>query len=299
MSTEVVKNKKNEVTLDGAEELFANAVKNCHEISSMANTAIKSIKLGKGIMELRKALDNPEITNLIMSFQNNGLGFLTDNRNNGYSPAIVKDCALEALTAGAFLHGNEFNIIANRCYFTQNFFVRKVREHCSKDHITRNFVYECEYVKPKGKQHQFLVTVNIFWFLKGETKKDTRKQVEKYNLVGMTEDQVIGKAKKRAHQWLYNELTNNNFIAVPDTDYDIDMDDISKTSKPNANTSPDVIQYFVDKFGAPNVSGCLKEMGIMQSNDTFDDLSKDTEVINSIIAGRESFEKEIEAFSKV
>jgi hypothetical protein len=297
MSTEVVKNKKNEVALDGAEEIFANAVKNCHEISAMANTAIKSIKLGKGIMELRSALDNPEITNLIMSFQNNGLGFLTDNRNNGYAPPIVKDCALEALTAGAFLHGNEFNIIAGRCYFAQNFFVRMVREYCTLHKIKRHFTYIEKKTGAEGKQSRWEVKAHITWKLPTDQEKQT--SIETYNLVGVSSDQVIGKAKKRAHQWLYNELTNNNFIAVPDTDYDIDMDDISKTEKPEANTNPDIVQYLIDKFGAPNVSGCLKDMGVMQANQSFDDLKKDEQAISSLIAGRESFEKEIEAFSNI
>lgn len=209
------------------EKSLITAVDKCHLISEMKNNTLKSLRLAQGQAELNKVLNVPEIANMIMFFQNSPLGFLTDKKDTGgYSQEIVILAAQEALTSGAYLHGNEFNIIASRCYFAQSFFVRKVREYCSKHLIKRNFEYSCKYVEPSGKQKKFKVTVKITWSF---PNKDEMTQMEAYNLVGVSEDQVNGKAKKRAHQWLYNELTDNNYLLAPDEDDTFDM----KEEKPD------------------------------------------------------------------
>ena len=197
------------------------AVNKCHLASSMKNDTIKSLKLAAGVDQLKKVLLQPEIQNLIMGFQNNAIGFLTDRKASGYPANIVINSVIEALGAGAYLHGNEFNIIASRCYFAQSFFVRKVREYCTEHKIKRHFSYTSKKTGNEGKQFRWEVKATIVWKLPKEEEKQTTN--ETYNLVGMSEDQVIGKAVKRAHQWLYNELTNNNFVCVPDDSFDFDM----------------------------------------------------------------------------
>lgn len=212
----------NQLTVKEEQETaLVEAVNKCHLASSMKNDTIKSLKLAAGVDQLKKVLLQPEIQNLIMGFQNNAIGFLTDRKENGYPANVVINSVIEALGAGAYLHGNEFNIIAGRCYFAQSFFVRKVREYCTEHKIKRHFNYTVKRLGQDGKQSKWEVKANIAWKLPSEEEKQTT--VETYNLVGMSEDQVIGKAVKRSHQWLYNELTNNNFICVPDNDFDFDM----------------------------------------------------------------------------
>lgn len=196
------------------------AVNECHIASAMKNDTIKSLKLAYGQFELNKVLNTPEVAAMIMSFQNSAIGFLTDNKKDGYSQEIVIQAAQEALTAGAYLHGNEFNIIASRCYLAQSFFIRKVREYCSENLIKRQFQYNCKFAETEGKQKKFKVTVKILWTYPG---KEQIEQIQGYNLVGMSEDQVIGKATKRANQWLYNEMTDNNYALAPDESEIIDM----------------------------------------------------------------------------
>ena len=214
------------------------AVNQCHLAASMKNNTIKSLKLAYGQQQLNQVLNQPEVANVIMSLQNSAIGFLTDRKDHGYDQKIVIQAAQEALTAGAFIHGNEFNIIAGRCYFAQSFFIRMVREYCTKNLIKRHFEYSCKYIEMSGKQKKFKVTTKIFWCF---PNKDRQEQTESYDLTGMSEDQVIGKAKKRAHQWLYNELTDNNYAAVPDEDETFDMPEQPKNEeKPAPPTRPTV-----------------------------------------------------------
>jgi len=179
----------------------------------MENDTLKTLKLAYGQQQLNKVLNLPEVAAMIMSFQNSALGFLTDRKTDGYSQEIVIKAAQEALTAGAYIHGNEFNIIAERCYLAQSFFIRKVREFCSKNQVKRNFSYECKFLEPSKKQSKFRVSVRIKWTF---PNKEEIEQIERYNLVGVSEDQVNGKAEKRAHQWLYNELTDNSYPMAPE-----------------------------------------------------------------------------------
>lgn len=215
------------------ERSLITAVDKCHLISEMKNNTLKSLRLAQGQAQLNEVLNVPEIADMIMFFQNSPLGFLTDQKKDGYSQEIVILAAQEALTAGAYLHGNEFNIIAMRCYFAQSFFVRKVREYCSKNLIKRRFVYDCKYIEPSGKQKKYRVQAKILWTF---PEQDQMEQIEAYNLVGVTEDQVIGKAKKRAHQWLYNELTDNNYLLAPDEADTFDMKDEEKPEPEPAKT---------------------------------------------------------------
>lgn len=195
------------------ETKLVEAIDTCHLAAEMKNTTIKTLKLAYGQQQLNQVLNLPEVAAMIMSFQNSALGFLTDRKEHGYTQEIVIKAAQEALTAGAYIHGNEFNIIAERCYLAQSFFIRKVREFCSKNLVKRNFTYECKFVEPCKKQSKFRVRVKIKWTFPG---KEETVQEEAYNLVGVSEDQVNGKAEKRAHQWLYNELTDNSYPMAPD-----------------------------------------------------------------------------------
>ena len=224
------------------------AVNQCHLAASMKNNTIKSLKLAYGQQQLNKVLNQPEVANVIMSLQNSTIGFLTDRKDHGYDQKTVIQAAQEALTAGAFIHGNEFNIIASRCYFAQSFFIRMVREYCTKNLVKRHFEYNAQFIEMSGKQKKFKVTAKIFWCF---PSKDRQDQTEIYNLIGMSEDQVIGKAKKRSHQWLYNELTDNNYAAVPDEAETFDMPDHPKTEDPKKEDAPKAsIKTVIDALNA-------------------------------------------------
>ena len=290
-STEMAKTKTTVATTK-AEEAFIVAADKCSEISTMSNNALKSLRLARGMADLRLAMDHPEIKDLILGFQGTALGFKTDKK---YAPAKVLDCAMEALTAGAHLHGNEFNIIADNTYFAQGFFTRKVREYCTSNKIKRDISYEAKWIKTSGKQSQYEVTATIIWALPGA---DPRKQIKKYKLLGVSDDQVIGKATKRAHQWLYNELTNNNFIATPDEFFDMPEGD-SNTSKPDFESNPNGLEWIVSKHGADLVTQCFRAMNLLEEYEDLDAIELSEERMDLITKNREDFNKQVEEFKQL
>lgn len=207
---------------------LVSAIERCHLAQSMENNAIKSLRLASGVQQLRSVLVQKEIQEMIMSFQGTALGFRTDkDKSGGYPANIAIDCAIEALGKGANLHGNEFNIIAGRAYFTKEFFGRVLREHCQKNKIKRGINHDTKYLEQNNKQGLYEVKSAIYW--QSPDDKETQQQKKTYRLLGTSIDQVEGKAEKRASQWLYNELTNNNFSAVPDDADFFDMPDAKKS----------------------------------------------------------------------
>jgi len=208
MATGLAKTTKTETAL-------VSAIDNCHLAAEMKNTAVKSLKLAHGVVQLREALNHPEVLSTIMGLQNTGVGFLTDRKGSGYDSDIVVNAVIEGLSNGAMIHNNEMNIIGGRCYLAQSFFARKLREYCTSHGVKRHFSYTTKYLEPSGKQKKFSVTAKISW---AYPAKDKQEHSETYELVGMTTDQVVGKAKKRAFAWLYNELSDNNYPVAPDED---------------------------------------------------------------------------------
>ena len=85
----------------------------------------RTIAMASGLQAIREAVTDGAMA-AIMSLTNTDIGFKTDK---DYSTDVVRDSAIRALMHGAYLHGNEFNIIAGQCYLTQAFFLRKLREY--------------------------------------------------------------------------------------------------------------------------------------------------------------------------
>lgn len=89
----------------------------------------QAIAMAQGIQIMRQALTIEVVERLLMPLQGSPLGFRTDkDTGQGYDPATVRDCAIEAMIRGFNVVGNEFNIIAGRAYFTREGLDRKVAE---------------------------------------------------------------------------------------------------------------------------------------------------------------------------
>jgi hypothetical protein len=88
----------------------------------------RALKLASGVRQLKESM-TPELMSLIMDLQGTSLGFRTDkDKDGGYPPAVVKECAIECILKGGQLIGNEMNIIAGRFYATKEYFTRIMRE---------------------------------------------------------------------------------------------------------------------------------------------------------------------------
>jgi hypothetical protein len=210
-----------EIALSKNQNDFVLAVRRAGQIANMPNDIIKSMQMAGALNELRSTLDNPEITKILGDLQNSALGFKTDKKDTGYPAKTLIDSALQALTMGLNLHGNEWNIIAGNCYPAQAGFDRLLREHCNRSGTNRHFTFRIpKFLEKKGQaQSVFEVTAEVYW--KTPDMMEKKKEVLQWHLVGMTHDQVLGKAKKRAYQWLYNELTNNSLPLSPLDEGDI------------------------------------------------------------------------------
>jgi len=211
------------VEASAQEKQFLQAVEGAIEINQMETSMVKSLRMAKVVKELRKCLDLPEIMETIKFYHNKPIGFVTDKmgwdgkKNQEkvpYKLDVIKDCVMEATMQGANIFGNEFNIIASRTYFTQSFFVRKLRELSAITGLEYRFDDKVPVNNGKvGYQNVYKCECTVNYRIAGQEAKQ-KKLI--YNLVGQTDDQVLGKLKKRTHQWLFNEITNSNLGMVPD-----------------------------------------------------------------------------------
>jgi len=196
------------------------AVNKASEIACMPNDITKSLAMAGAINELRNLLNVPEVTKVLEDMQNTKLGFLTDRKDNGYPKNVLVDCALQALSMGLNIHGNEFNVIAGHCYPAQAGFDRLLREYCQKNRIKRQIQNEIpRFIEDKGKQSVFEVKFTIIY---ERPTEDKVVSIQKWHVVGTSIDQALGKGLKRAYQWLYNELSNNSLPLDSEDDFDID-----------------------------------------------------------------------------
>ena len=233
----------------GAQTALISAVSQAAQTALLPVGIEKSLQIVMGMNQLEQALGAAEIANVLMKMQNNANGFLTDKQGAGYPKDTVIQCAIDAASKGLMFTGNEWNIIAGRCYPAKAGFERMLREHCQLHRVKHSLVKEVPvFVKADGKQAIYEAVVHIYWQTEGGEKQ---VQKEKYHLKGMTTDQVQGKAVKRATQWLYNELTNNSFGLAPD-----DEDAIPTTATAAAPAEP------VEKVDAAKVTAHAASLGV-------------------------------------
>lgn len=95
----------------------------------------RAMMTAAAVQRLRGMMTKP-VMDLLMSLMNSPLGFMTDKGPHAwkeedkkpYGEDVVRDCAIEALLKGVLWTGNEFNIIARRCYIAQAGYQRKLQE---------------------------------------------------------------------------------------------------------------------------------------------------------------------------
>lgn len=192
--------------------------------SAQEQGVMAGIRMASGIGKLRSML-NEEMMNEVMALQGSSLGFVTDkdrDRNKdgsfGYPVEIVKDCFIEALLRGARPIGNEFNIIASRCYLTKNYFQRTLANFPGLTDLV------IEFGVPADARGNSLVPVKAVWKFNGKPMSincdivsddegrviaDNRIPVRVNN--GMIVDAVLGKADRKIRARIMERLTNTTF----------------------------------------------------------------------------------------
>lgn len=180
--------------------------------------------LASGIRELRKLI-TAQMMSDIMELQGTSLGFKTDrDKDNGYPVDVVKEVLIEAVLRGAAPIGNEFNIIAGRCYLTKEFFVRALREMPELENLILSAGV------PVLGGGGALVPYEATWTYRGQEFRISRSQRKladgsssdnricvRVN-AGMGADGILGKAEKKIRAQILSLLTNTTFSDEDDGD---------------------------------------------------------------------------------
>ena len=223
MSTELKLTKKDN-------ELVA-AVEGCIMAREEQNHVSRALLLAKGIKQVKAVLSSKEVYPEIEALLNKPYGFLTDkdptkkvkkyNKEKKkeewfypepYTKEVIVDCVAEALSLGLYLHNNEFNLIAGRCYPAQAGFKRMLREFKEKHGIQTEVIEKIPAPRrTNGNQQSWLCECTVRWKLP-ETEK-WHERVKTWNILAFSEDAAIGKMQKRACEFLYNELSGNNWVS--------------------------------------------------------------------------------------
>ena len=237
-------------TLTQFETNLVSAANVCEVARKEKDHTIQAIKLAKGMSDLKKALMHPEILGLIKELMNTPAGFVTDkdpskkvkNKKTGdweapkpYPDSVVVACVADAMSKGLTLHNNEFNIIVGRMYPAQSGFTRKLAEFKREHKIKAGYLPAI----PKQQGGTFYCEAVAWWQKQGEERQEEKIS---WNLAAFSEDAALGKVKKRANEWLFNELSGNTWTSAEDfNDFspqnnvkDIDMPE-EKPKKPTAS----------------------------------------------------------------
>jgi len=211
-------------TLTSFETNLVNAAESCDIARKEKNHTVQALKLARGLSELKRALLVPEVLNIIKELMNTPTGFLTDkdpekkvkNKTSGnweapfpYSDKVVVECVADAMSKGLTIHNNEFNIIAGRMYPAQSGFVRKLADFKREHKIKANYLPSV----PVNKSGKYFCEVVVWWQKEGEARQEEKLA---WNLQAFSEDAALGKVKKRANEWLFNELTGNTWTSNED-----------------------------------------------------------------------------------
>lgn len=181
-------------------------------------------RLADAMNQLDAAL-TPAVMAPIMKLMGSRVGFKTDkDKNNdgskgpGYSEAIVKEVVKEAILYGAYMTGNEVNVIAGGMYATKEHFMRKVRE------IRGLTDLEVTIGAPQVSGSEAKIKCAAKWRLNGveqsigyDDKFPCNFLVRVYDGKGGGADQAVGKATRKLYKRIYETATGSK-ISVPDGD---------------------------------------------------------------------------------
>ena len=184
----------------------------------------KAITISKTTQQLRAAL-NDNVMAPIMAMQGSTLGFRTDkDHQQGYQVGVVREALIEAVLRGVQPAGNQFNIIAGRCYITKEGF----------SYLLKNLKGFTDYKPVLGipdiKTSGALVKCLATWKMNGV--KDSVEGIIPIKVNGgMGADAILGKASRKLMSRVYAQATGTE---ITDGEAEIPVVDIqASVSKPS------------------------------------------------------------------
>jgi hypothetical protein len=171
---------------------------------------VTALRMAYAIGTLTKALSE-QVMGPLLALKNRSLGYRTDEatRKEGpYPMEIVRDCLIEAVLRGARPYGNEFNIIADRCYLTKEFYTRIVPELPGVTEVA-----PCIGLPRLVGEKGAVVDCTATWKLNGQKQslrpspgKDVREIAVRVN-TGMGTDAILGKATRKLYKAIHDQIT--------------------------------------------------------------------------------------------
>jgi hypothetical protein len=186
------------------------------------------------IQHLRASLTDQNM-GPIMALQGTSIGFRTDkDKEGGYPIAIVRDCVIDAALRGASLVGNEMNIIAERAYYTKEFYERVTGQLHGVSGMEPTFA------EPRIAGEWATVEADCTWIFDGNPKRDRlapgpgRESGRVLSIrvnKGHGPDQILGKARRKLLKLVYEQITGSP--PAPDGDaLEIDATVVSSRTMP-------------------------------------------------------------------
>lgn len=161
----------------------------------------QAFKIAEGVVKIREVVASA--IDRIKPLAGSPLGFRTDkDATGGYPPAVLIDCATEALLRGLRLTGNEWNVIGGRCYVAQAGFARLVSE---LDGLTD---LELSPGIPAMKEGGAIVEYAASWRFFG-TAMTLRRSIPIRVNNGMGADAILGKAKRKMLAAVHERVTGS------------------------------------------------------------------------------------------
>lgn len=196
-------------------QIRSDTMKAVAHATELGDTFSRDLAIASGLVALREAFV-PEVVGKIASLAGTALGFRHDLEPRGqkYDPAIIRDCAIEALLRGLSLTGNQFNIIAGRCYVTREGYSSLLANYPGLTDLEIEIGLP-EDAKAWGKQEMVFVTAAARCKVNGrpvsvECRKsqgfDGRLAVKTFS--GEV-DNAKGKAQRRLLKLLYERITGS------------------------------------------------------------------------------------------
>lgn len=182
----------------------------------------RTLLVSTAMRELQNLL-TPKIMTPIMNLQNKSLGFRTDNPA-GYPVDVVRDCLIEATLKGVYPVGNEFNILAGRCYITKEGYFHKLRD------IPKFSWIEVPGIPRNVGDMGAVIKVSLEWTHEGKKGAKELELAIRVNR-GMGADAIIGKAIRKARAWLYTTITGQE-IGDGEVDGDVIDVEVKDTKSP-------------------------------------------------------------------
>lgn len=197
-------------------------------------------------MEVMRENFNGAILGRMKRLANTPLGFLTDRKEKDkpYDDEVIRDCVIEAMLRGCQPIGNEFNIIAGRCYLTKAFFERQLRQYPGLTELRLVEGVPSTHAASGGA----LVPYRATWLLNGAPDEivcdmlpdgsDTRIAVRVNS--GMGVDAILGKAKRKMLARVFARITGSEWLEMEEDATTADVIDVEPPAAPQSSLPRDI-----------------------------------------------------------